>query len=269
MCRLGLSYLAVGAWAMWVLSVPGAAQIASENLPAAQVFRENLKLAQLPDEDRLRRLFEQFRPNRDDEEIRDEQPREDDRDEPVNRDNDIRDDRRTGRQPEERRARPVTPNVQPPRRGVQARQNRQVQPGRSVRQETLTRHNALRARHCVPALTWSNRLAGIAQDWANRCQFEHRQSNLGENLAIGTSGAFPPASQVQSWYDEINSYDFATGRSRDGQAVGHFTQVIWRGTRQVGCAVATCNGNDLLVCNYSPAGNVVGRYVQYVPRPCR
>ena len=269
MRRLGLGYLAVGAWATWVLSVPGAAQIASEYVPAAQLFPENMKLAQLPDEDRLRRLFEQLRPDQDDEEIRDERPGEGDRAEPANRDGDVRDNRRIERQPDERRARPVTPNVQPRPRGEQARQNRQPQPGRSVRQETLNRHNTLRARHCVPAVTWSNRLAGIAQDWANRCQFEHRQSNLGENLAIGTSGAFPPASQVQSWYDEINSYDFATGRSRDGQAVGHFTQVIWRGTRQVGCAVATCNGNDLLVCNYSPAGNVVGRYVPNVPRPCR
>jgi uncharacterized protein YkwD len=132
----------------------------------------------------------------------------------------------------------------------------------------LTRHNSLRGRHCVPPLAWSKRLEAVAQEWANRCVFEHRTGNLGENLAIGTSGAFPPASQVQSWYDEINSYDFANGRSSDGQAVGHFTQIVWRGTKQVGCAVATCNGQDLLVCNYSPAGNVTGRYTQNVPVRC-
>lgn len=138
-----------------------------------------------------------------------------------------------------------------------------------VRQQVLSRHNQLRANHCVPALTWSSRLAATAQDWANRCVFEHRPGNLGENLAIGTSGAFPPASQVQSWYDEIRSYDFATGASRDGQAVGHFTQVIWRGTRQLGCAVASCNGQDLLVCNYAPAGNLTGAYQDNVPPRCR
>lgn len=141
--------------------------------------------------------------------------------------------------------------------------------GGSIRGEVLARHNQLRAQHCVPALAWSDRLAGIAQDWANRCVFEHRPGNLGENLAIGTSGAFPPASQVQSWYDEVSSYDYATGQSRDGQAIGHFTQVIWRATTQVGCAVASCNGQDLLVCNYSPAGNLTGAYRENVPQRCR
>ena len=141
--------------------------------------------------------------------------------------------------------------------------------GGSLRREVLARHNQLRAQHCVPALGWSDRLAGIAQDWANRCVFEHRPGNLGENLAIGTSGAFPPASHVQRWYDEVSSYDYATGQSRDGQAIGHFTQVIWRATTQVGCAVATCNGEDLLVCNYSPAGNLTGAYRENVPQRCR
>ncbi len=153
----------------------------------------------------------------------------------------------------------------------QAQGETQGQPaaGGPIRQQVLSRHNQLRANHCVPALAWSSRLAATAQDWANRCVFEHRPGNLGENLAIGTSGAFPPASQVQSWYDEIRSYDFATGASRDGQAVGHFTQVIWRGTRQLGCAVASCNGQDLLVCNYSPAGNLTGAYQENVPQRCR
>ena len=139
----------------------------------------------------------------------------------------------------------------------------------SLQSQVLARHNQLRAQHCVPALGWSDRLAGIAQDWANRCVFEHRPGDLGENLAMGTSGAFPPASHVQRWYDEISSYDYASGRSRDGQPIGHFTQIVWRTTTLVGCAVATCNGQDLLVCNYSPAGNLTGTYRKNVPQRCR
>jgi pathogenesis-related protein 1 len=161
------------------------------------------------------------------------------------------------------------PARQPAQPAQTERPSRADAGARSVRQETLTRHNSLRGRHCVPPLAWSNRLEAVAQEWANRCVFEHRTGNLGENLAMGTSGAFPPASHVQSWYYEINSYDFANGRSSDGQAVGHFTQIVWRGTNQVGCAVATCNGQDMLVCNYSPAGNVTGRYTQNVPVRCR
>lgn len=133
----------------------------------------------------------------------------------------------------------------------------------------LTMHNRLRAQHCVPALSWSDRLAQIAQAWADRCVFEHSDNNLGENLALGTAGAFSPESHVQSWYDEISSYDFATGQSRDGGAVGHFTQVVWASTTQVGCGWTRCGGEEMLVCNYAPPGNFIGEEVQNVPRQCR
>ncbi|MEM7059768.1 MAG: CAP domain-containing protein [Pseudomonadota bacterium] len=133
----------------------------------------------------------------------------------------------------------------------------------------LALHNRLRAQHCVPALAWSDRLAQTAQAWADRCVFEHSNGNLGENLASGTAGAFSPESHVQSWYDEISSYDFATGQSRDGQAVGHFTQVIWAETTQVGCGWARCGGEEMLVCNYAPAGNFIGQEAQNVPQQCR
>ena len=60
-------------------------------------------------------------------------------------------------------------------------------------------------------------------------------------------------------------YDFTTGESTDGNAVGHFTQVVWKSTTKVGCGFSTCGDNDLLVCNYSPAGNFAGQYLENVP----
>jgi uncharacterized protein YkwD len=131
--------------------------------------------------------------------------------------------------------------------------------------EVLSAHNVLRAKHGVPALSWSQALASTAQDWANRCVFEHSSNGLGENLAQGTSGAYSAASFVKSWYDEIRSYDFATGASKDGGVIGHFTQLVWAGTSEVGCGVAQCSGNDLLVCNYNPPGNWDGEYIANVP----
>jgi hypothetical protein len=41
--------------------------------------------------------------------------------------------------------------------------------------------------------------------------------------------------------------------------VAHYVQIVWRGTRAVGCAMASGASDDYLVCRYSPAGNVVGQ----------
>ena len=39
----------------------------------------------------------------------------------------------------------------------------------------------------------------------------------------------------------------------------HYTQIIWKKTTEVGCAISKCNnGNYYCVCNYSPPGNVIG-----------
>ena len=144
-----------------------------------------------------------------------------------------------------------------------------------VMQEALAAHNELRDRHCVPPLQWSAELARTAQNWADRCVWEHSSADLGENLWKGTAGGWSTTEQVRDWYGEIASYDFETGESADGQAVGHFTQVVWRETTHVGCGSAMCDGEEMLVCNYAPRGNfsMMGQeaetYRRNVPPPCR
>lgn len=141
-------------------------------------------------------------------------------------------------------------------------------PGVAVAQdisgEALSAHNSLRAKHGVPALKWSASLAKSSQAVADQCSFEHSATSNGENLAQGSSGGYSVGDFVRDWYSEISSYDFASGSSTGGD-IGHFTQVVWKSTKQVGCAVASCSGNDLLVCQYSPAGNFDGQYVENVP----
>ena len=95
--------------------------------------------------------------------------------------------------------------------------------------------------------------------------FEHSSTNNGENLAQGTSGSYSPAQFVNDWYSEISQYDF-TSNTPSGET-GHFTQVVWKSTKHVGCGIASCSGNDLLVCQYSPAGNYDGQYLDNVPPP--
>lgn len=138
-------------------------------------------------------------------------------------------------------------------------------------QIVLARHNALRALHCAPALRWDETLAATAQATAqamiDRCVLHHSNNGLGENLAMGTTGAYPPGSQVQSWYDEFKNYNFANPVF--GMNTGHFTQVVWKSTTAVGCGVAHCQGQELLVCNYSPPGNFTGQFQQNVPPLCK
>jgi hypothetical protein len=40
--------------------------------------------------------------------------------------------------------------------------------------------------------------------------------------------------------------------------VGHYTQLVWRATTQVGCASASSEREDILVCRYAEAGNYRG-----------
>lgn len=132
-------------------------------------------------------------------------------------------------------------------------------------QTLLDAHNADRSRHCVPPLTWSTEIAATAQVWANRCVFDHdHNSGLGENLAWGTRLTAREA--VRLWYEEIGEYNYA---SPGFGPAGHFTQVIWRDSRQLGCGKAICQGEVFWVCRYSPPGNVEGEFPANVPRVCR
>jgi hypothetical protein len=66
----------------------------------------------------------------------------------------------------------------------------------------------------------------------------------GEEQHYFVPGIFPDVSKTGNWAD-----------------VGHYTQMVWRTTTAVGGARATGGGNDVLVCRYSPPGNVIGEPV--------
>ena len=134
-------------------------------------------------------------------------------------------------------------------------------------------HNRVRAEHCAKPLVWSDKLAQIAQRWANAlrdkgCAFGHSGGSTGENLAAGTTGTLDAESVVKMWYDEVASYKFPNGGF--SMQTGHFTQVVWRGTQRVGCGRSRCKGMDIFVCEYDPPGNWEGQYRENVlPKSCR
>jgi hypothetical protein len=62
---------------------------------------------------------------------------------------------------------------------------------------------------------------------------------------------------TQLWIQEERQWTYGSSFS---SATGHFTQVVWKNTRQVGCAVSNCSGRRFVTCSYYPAGNVIGQF---------
>lgn len=132
------------------------------------------------------------------------------------------------------------------------------------RAQIVTLHNRCRsavrpgATPALPPLVWSDEAAAVAQGWARECRFAHnaRRGRYGENIAYHTRGSVDLL--VRLWLDEARDYAYATDRCR-GEACGHYTQVVWRATRSVGCGAQMCPFGRYLVCNYSPPGNRVGQ----------
>jgi pathogenesis-related protein 1 len=132
-----------------------------------------------------------------------------------------------------------------------------------VSREMLTAHNRVRARVGVPPLKWSQKLAVVAQQWANELlasgKFAHRpKSQYGENVFEIRGGHANPAQVVADWVAEARDYDAARNTCRTGKMCGNYTQVIWRISKKVGCGVAQEGKREIWVCNYDPRGNWVG-----------
>jgi hypothetical protein len=142
-----------------------------------------------------------------------------------------------------------------------------------VAQRLLAAHNLERRAMSVQPLAWDPQLAqsagGHARQLAATGVFEHSdrrfRRGVGENLWMGTRGAFSPEHMIGNWASEKRWYQAGTfphvSRTGRWDQVAHYTQMIWSGTTKIGCAIATGGGRDFLVCHYSPGGNVDGRPV--------
>ncbi|NXY13622.1 CRIS2 protein, partial [Atrichornis clamosus] len=133
----------------------------------------------------------------------------------------------------------------------------------------VDRHNALR-RGVKPTasnmmkMEWCPPAAESAQKWANQCTLSHSTPNLrttnvlcGENLFM-SSAPFSWSDVLQAWYNEEKNFKYGTGAKRKGAVFGHYTQLIWYNSYQVGCGVSYCPTSSykyFYVCQYCPAGN--------------
>ncbi len=134
--------------------------------------------------------------------------------------------------------------------------------------DALALHNRERAAWNVAPLAWDLGLAAAADRWATEMartgSWGHSpkswRAGQGENLWMGTTGAYSPRAMVETWTGERRWFRPgifpAVSRTGRGGDVGHYTQVIARRTTRIGCAMRSARGWTYLVCRYSPAGNV-------------
>jgi uncharacterized protein YkwD len=160
---------------------------------------------------------------------------------------------------------PEQPQLQPPVTG----------PGEPAALVGITDlHNKARAavNAGLPPLTWDPALAKIAADWASKCQstsgsiLAHNKGRsdsyptyVGENI-YASSGKVTAADAVNLWVREKANYSYASNQCSG--VCGHYTQVVWKATTKVGCAVSSCPNlryGNTVVCDYGPGGNYQGQ----------
>lgn len=126
----------------------------------------------------------------------------------------------------------------------------------------------------MPMLTWSTSAATFAQGYANGCIYQHSDNpTYGENIyayATTGSGEATLSDATLSWLSEEPYYNYAnnTCSGSPSGTCGHYTQIVWRDTTQVGCGLAYCTANSpfgamfpnwtFVVCDYLPPGNFIG-----------
>lgn len=148
-----------------------------------------------------------------------------------------------------------------------------INPQTAFAMQMVAAHNQLRAAEAVQPTLWDRPLADSADNYAAELartgRFAHSTPDSrhghGENLWMGTKGAFSFDRMVADWGSEKRMFRAGrfptistTGRWED---VGHYTQIIWPESVRVGCALRSSAQYDYLVCHYAQAGNVFGQMV--------
>lgn len=128
----------------------------------------------------------------------------------------------------------------------------------------LAAHNAVRSAVGMPSLQWDVQVARYAEWYAGRrrgnCALRHSNGPYGENIFWGSGTKWTPGQAVWAWASERKWYRYGSNSCAGGQQCGHYTQMVWRDTARLGCAMVTCEGGrgTFITCNYDPPGNYIG-----------
>jgi len=148
-----------------------------------------------------------------------------------------------------------------------------------LKKQLLLKHNHERCivkTNTMKILKWNCRLEAFAKIVADRCLFEHSTpefvkknkaihgfDTVGENIAAHSENGYVKADLANGWANEKHDYSISTNGCKPRKMCGHYTQQVWAGTTDIGCAFAQCPSAELwktlLFCEYGPAGNYIGQ----------
>ena len=125
----------------------------------------------------------------------------------------------------------------------------------------------------LPPMQWDPDLAAYAAQWAAMCRdmdapsglIDHNPSRtnvagyayIGENI-FGAGGTATARLAVDTWAGEKANFTYP---NTCNGVCGHYTQIVWRTSVNLGCALQDCPSltyRKAIVCDYGPGGNSGG-----------
>ncbi|CAJ0584638.1 unnamed protein product, partial [Mesorhabditis spiculigera] len=128
-------------------------------------------------------------------------------------------------------------------------------------------------------MTYSCVAEKTAHEWGAQCNYDHstNRNNTGENLYMSSDNVQDPAAALtaasQLWWKELVQYGVGPDVNLTDavweRGVGHYTQMAWQETTQVGCGWIHCPTFTYVVCQYKPAGNYMYKLIYEPGSACQ
>ena len=159
-------------------------------------------------------------------------------------------------------------NVFRPKKDIKKKNNKNNEEFSKFELDALNLHNKYRSKHHSPPLILNKDLCDIAQNYAEKLlqnsnkealySFgKYKGNDMGENIFEYNDKEVTAEMAINEWYNESKIYDF----KKDFQnGTEHFTQIIWKNTKEVGFGLSSKENKSFIVANYYPPGNFLGQY---------
>ena len=159
-------------------------------------------------------------------------------------------------------------NVSKPKEDRKKSKNNKVDEFSKFELEALKLHNRYRNIHHSPPLTLNKDLCIIAKHYSEKL-FQNNKKNIeysfgkykgkdmGENIFMCEGKEANAEMAINEWYNEIKNFDFEKDYQKGTE---HFTQIVWKDTKEVGFGISNKGNKYFVVANYFPPGNFLGQY---------